>query len=117
MNKVFLAGNLGKDVEIRKTKADTEFASFSVATNDGYYDSDGKWVELVEWHQVITFQKGLVAMLQKHGKKGRKVAITGSLKTNTFRKDGEDSDRRATEVLVGIRGEIEFLDTLPASNG
>ena len=115
MNKVTLVGRLGAEIKYRETKSKKPVASFSVATNDGYKNKDGEWVDATEWHQIVTYQEGLINMLKKHGQKGRLVAIDGSLKTQSYRNEGEDSDRRSTEILVGIRGQIEFLEPLKSN--
>ena len=42
-------------------------------------------------------------MMEKHAKKGRLVYVSGKLQTRKWRKDGEDSDRFSTEILLGPR--------------
>ena len=56
----------------------------------------------------MTFQDGLIDMLDKHAKKGRLVYVSGKLQTRKWRKDGEDSDRFSTEILLvpGRQGAI-----------
>ena len=65
-------------------------------------------MDRTEWHRIVTFQDGLVEMLEKHAKKGRLVYVSGKLQTRKWRKDGEDSDRFSTEILLvpGGRGPI-----------
>ena len=58
----------------------------------------------------ITFQDGLVEMMEKHAKKGRLVYVSGKLQTRKWRKDGEDSDRFSTEILLVPGGRVQFLD-------
>ena len=74
--------------------------------------------QLTERHRCVTFQNGLVDMLEKHAKKGRLVYVAGKLQTRRWRKDGEDSDRFSTEILLVPGGRVQFLDK-PAngSNG
>ena len=78
---------------------------------------------LTERHRVVTFQNGLVDMLEKHAKKGRLVYVSGKLQTRSWRKDGEDSDRYSTEILLVPGGRVQFLEKpdngngAPASNG
>ena len=83
-------------------------------------DRDGQKVDKTEWHRVVTFQPGLVDMLERHAKKGRLVYVSGKLQTRRWRKDGEDSDRFSTEVLLAPGGRIQFLERpngANASNG
>ncbi len=49
---------------------------------------------------VVTFQDGLIDMLARHARKGRLVHAEGKLQTRRWKKDGEDSDRFSTEILV-----------------
>ncbi len=87
----------------------------------------GEKVQKTEWHRVVTFQDGLIDMLERHAKKGRLVHAEGKLQTRRWKKDGEDSDRFSTEILVVPGYRLQFLDkpngngeaaeTQPASNG
>ena len=45
----------------------------SVATDESYIDRNGSGerIDKTEWHRVVTFQSGLIDMLEKHAKKGR----------------------------------------------
>ena len=61
-------------------------------------------MDRTEWHRIVTFQDGLVEMLEKHAKKGRLVYVSGKLQTRKWRKDGEDSDRFSTEILLAVPG-------------
>ena len=48
----------------------------------------------------MTFQDGLIDMLERNAKKGRLVHAEGKLQTRRWSKPGEDSDRFSTEILV-----------------
>ena len=56
-------------------------------------------------------------MLEKHAKKGRLVYVAGKLQTRKWRKDGEDSDRFSTEILLVPGGRVQFLDRPAGTNG
>ena len=97
-------------------------ANLSIATDESYIDRNGggERVDKTEWHRVVTFQDGLIDMLEKHAKKGRLVYVAGKMQTRRFRKNGEDSDRFSTEILLVPGGRVQFLDKpngAPASNG
>jgi len=80
----------------------------------------GEKIEKTEWHRIVTFQPGLVDMLERHAKKGRLVYVSGKLQTRRWRKDGEESDRFSTEILLAPGGRIQFLERpngANASNG
>jgi single-strand DNA-binding protein len=112
MNRVTLIGRLGASAEISKIAGqdDRYYAKFRIATDEGYKDKDtGEWVDRASWHSCITFQKGLVEILRKHGERGRLVAIEGELRHDKSEgKDGKD-DKYFTTVLVGMQGSVKFL--------
>ena len=67
-------------------------------------------MDRTEWHRVVTFQDGLIDMLERHARKGRLVHAEGKLQTRRWKKDGEDSDRFSTEILVVPGHRLQFLD-------
>ena len=110
MNRVDLRGNLGGNPEVRTMQSGKEVATFSLATNEAYKDRQtGDYVENTEWHRIVVFQEGLINMLKKHGEKGRLAHITGKLRTRKW-KDRDGTERYTTEIVVGPRGSIDFLD-------
>ena len=113
LNRVDLIGNLGADPEFRSLPGGGTVANFSIATNEGYRDRQtSEYVQQTEWHRVTVFQDGLVAMLRKHAAKGRQAHVTGKLRTRKW-KDRDGNDRYTTEIVVGPRGSINFLDARP----
>ena len=72
--------------------------------------NSGNRVDKTEWHRVVTFQPGLIDMLTKNAKKGRLVYVAGKMQTRSWRKDGEDSDRFSTEILLVPGSRIQFLE-------
>ena len=55
-------------------------------------------------------------MLQKHATKGRLISVEGKMQTRRWRKDGEDSDRFSTEIIVVPGNRVQFYDK-PNGNG
>ena len=78
--------------------------------------NSGQKVDRTEWHKVVTFQDGLIDMFEKHATTGRLVYVDGKLNTRKWRKEGEDSDRFSTEILLVPGGRVQFLDK-PNGNG
>ena len=74
-------------------------------------------MDRTEWHRVVSFQSGLIDMLEKHAKKGRLVYVAGKMQTRKWRKDGEDSDRFSTEILLVPGSRVQFLDKPAGTNG
>jgi single-strand DNA-binding protein len=110
-NESTLIGRLGKDAEIRSMQNGEQVASFSVATDDGYKDKDGNWKQVTNWHQVVTFQKGLIKTIETRGKKGARVFVRGTLEYRSWRKDGEATDRVQAEIKIGPQDKFFFVDS------
>jgi single-strand DNA-binding protein len=77
-NKAILIGFLGNDAEVRTSKSDQKFTTFSLATKTSYKGkgSDG-YISHTEWHRCIAFGKfgEFAAML----KKGAHVQVEGEI--------------------------------------
>ena len=94
-----MIGRLGADVVINHLTNGGRVANMSVATDESYLDrNSGNRVDKTEWHRVVTFQDGLIDMLQKHAVKGRLVYVAGKMQTRRWKKDGEDSERFSTVI-------------------
>ena len=115
LNRAEVIGRLGADVTVNHLTSGGRVANLSIATDESYIDRQtGERVDRTEWHRVVTFQNGLVDMFEKHARKGRLVYVAGKLQTRRWKKNGEDSDRFSTEILLVPGGRIQFLDK---SNG
>ena len=111
LNRAEVIGRLGADVVVNHLASGGRVANMSIATDEGYLDKNsGERIDKTEWHRCVTFQPGLVDMLVKNAKKGRLVYVAGKLQTRKWRKDGEDSDRFSTEILLVPGSRIQFLD-------
>ena len=117
LNRAELIGRLGADATINHLVSGGRVANMSIATDESYFDRDGQKVDKTEWHRVVTFQAGLVDMLEKHARKGRLVYVSGVLQTRRWRKDGEDSDRFSTEIRLAPGGRVQFLDRPNGTGG
>ena len=119
LNRAELIGRLGADVTVNHLASGGRVANMSIATDESYIDRNGGGdrIDKTEWHRCVTFQDGLIDMLVKHAKKGRLVYVAGKLQTRKWRKDGEDSDRFSTEILLVPGGRVQFLDKPANGNG
>ena len=118
LNRAEVIGRLGADATINHLASGGRVANISIATDESYIDrQSGDRVDKTEWHRAVTFQNGLIDMLEKHAKKGRLVYVAGKLQTRKWRKDGEDSDRFSTEILLVPGGRVQFLDRPAGTNG
>ena len=119
LNRAEVIGRLGADVTINSLASGGRVANMSIATDESYIDRNagGERIDKTEWHRVVSFQSGLIDMLEKHAKKGRLVYVAGKMQTRKWRKDGEDSDRFSTEILLVPGGRVQFLDRPAGANG
>lgn len=99
INQVLLAGNIGKDPEVRTLEGGTKVATFSLATSTGgYKKQDGTEVpEKTQWHSIVAW-RGLAEIAEKYIHKGDKVFIMGTLQYREYEKDG--NKRYVTDILA-----------------
>ena len=99
MNKVFLIGNLVRDVEMQQTSNNILVAKFSIAVPK-VIGEGADFINCVAWRK-------LGENLSKYCKKGDKIAVVGKLETRTY--EAQDGSKRyVTEVVCD---EIEYLNT------
>ena len=117
LNRVELIGRIGQDVTVNHLASGGRVANLSVATDESFISRNGEKVDKVEWHRLVTFQDGLITMLEKHARKGRLIYVEGKLQTRRWKKDGEDSDRFSTEILLVPGGKVQLLDRPAGASG
>ena len=116
-NHAELVGRLGADVVVNHLASGGRVANLSIATDESYRNRQtGEMVDKTEWHRVVTFQDGLIDMLERHAKKGRLIHVEGKLQTRRWKKDGEEGDRFSTEIIVVPGHRVQFYDK-PQGNG
>lgn len=103
-NRVELIGRVGQEPEI-KTANDALVASFSLATNEIWKDSDKKKQERTEWHKIVAW-RNTAELVQKYVTKGMRLLIEGRLRTHTW-DDKSGQKRCKTEIIVE---QLQFLD-------
>ena len=118
LNRAEVIGRLGADVTVNHLTSGGRVANLSIATDESCLDrNSGDRQERTEWHRIVTFQPGLIDMLEKHARKGRLVYVAGKLQTRRWKKDGEESDRFSTEILLAPGGRVQFLGCPNGANG
>ena len=75
---IIIAGNLGRDPELRYTPEGTPVTTFSVATNRQWHNPDGTSGEETTWFQVTVWRRQAEVVAQ-YLRKGQPVLITGRL--------------------------------------
>lgn len=112
INKVILVGNLGRDPETRYLPSGDPVTSFSVATSESWRDKQsGQTQERTEWHNIVCFSR-LAEIASEYLRKGSKVYVEGSLRTQSWEKDGQKHYR--TEIVAR---EMQMLDSRGAGGG
>ena len=109
MNRAFLVGNLTRDPELRKTQNDVSVCTFTIACNRRFTNANGQreadFLNIVVW-------RGQADNCYRYLKKGRRVAVSGSIQTRSY--EGQDGNRRyVTEIVAD---EVEFLSTANSGN-
>jgi single-strand DNA-binding protein len=75
---IIIAGNLGRDPEMRYTPGGQAVTNFSVATSRQYTGSDGQQVKETIWFRISAWGK-LAETCNTYLKKGSKVLVEGRL--------------------------------------
>lgn len=73
-----LAGNLGRDPEMRYTPTGQAVTSFSVATNRQWTNNNGETVKETIWFRISVWGK-MAEVCNQYLKKGSKVLVEGRL--------------------------------------
>lgn len=98
MNIFVGTGNLTKNIEVRYTTNNNAVGEFSIAINNGK-DKEPDFINCVVWNKQAE-------NMAKYTQKGDMVSVEGSLKTDTYEKDGQK--RYRTYVLAN---RVQFLKT------
>lgn len=90
VNKVFIAGNITKDIELRYTSSGKAVANFTVAVND--YGSDN-----ASFFRVTVWEK-IAENCSKYLSKGSPVFVEGRLVTKSYEHEGQK--KISTEIVA-----------------
>ncbi|SFV60955.1 Single-stranded DNA-binding protein [hydrothermal vent metagenome] len=114
VNKVIIVGNLGQDVELKHLTDGRAVANLNVATSESWTDKNtGQKQEKTEWHRISLFGR-LAEIAGQYLHKGSKVYVEGSLRTRKWQ-DKQGNDRYTTEIVVGMNGTLQMLDSKGSS--
>jgi single-strand DNA-binding protein len=76
--KIIIAGNLGRDPEMRYTPSGQAVTSFSVAVNESYTSANGEKVKRTIWFRVTAWGKQ-AEICNQYLKKGQQVLVDGRM--------------------------------------
>lgn len=98
MNQVFLIGNMATDPSMKVSQNGNPVCTFRLAVNSGWGDN-----KKTSFLHIVTFGKR-AETCGKYLLKGRKVAVRGSIVTDSYEKDGRRN--YTTDIYAD---EVEFL--------
>lgn len=97
-NKVQLIGNVGNAPEIKNLESGKKVASFSIATNEFYKNSNGDKVQNTQWHNIIAWGK-TAEIVESYVGKGKEIAIEGKLTSRSY-ETSQGEKRYVTEIIA-----------------
>lgn len=116
INKVIIIGNLGADPEVRYMPSGAAVTNIRVATSEGWKDKQtGETQERTEWHRIVFFNR-LAEIASEYLRKGSKVYIEGSLRTNKWQ-DQSGNERYTTEIIANSMQMLDAKGGVSATGG
>lgn len=97
--KIFMAGRLGRDAELRATAKGTSVLSFSLAVDSGWGEN-----KHTSWFNVVSFGKSADSLAQ-YLTKGKTVLVTGEPRLESY----ESKEGQKVTALKIYADNITFL--------
>ena len=113
VNKVFLMGNLTRDIELKHTPSDQSVATIGLAVNRTYKTREGEKREETTFVDCEAWGRTAEVMSQ-YLTKGRPVFIEGRLKLDQW--DDRDTGKKRSKLLVVIEN-FQFVDSRSGGGG
>ena len=113
LNRVFLMGNLTRDVELRSTNSGQQVARIGIAINRRWTGQDGQMREEVTYVDCEAWGKTAETMA-KYLAKGRPVFIEGRLKLDQWQDKESGQNRSKMGVVIES---FQFIDSKPGGGG
>lgn len=107
-NKVIIAGNLTRDVELTATKTGTNVANITIAVNETIV-SNGEKQTKANFFSCTAFGK-TAENISKYFAKGKQIFIEGRLQQEVWETDGKKNSK--TKIVVD---KFEFIGTRDAT--
>ena len=101
MNKLSLVGTIVRDIDVKVSQGGKTIASFTVAAQRRYKNSDGKYDS--DFIPCVCFDKS-AEFVSKYFKKGDKIGITGHMQSGSF--EGKNGKVYTLDCYVN---EVEFV--------
>lgn len=113
LNRVFLMGNLTRDIEIRHTAGNTAVGKFGIAVNRRFTTGDGEKREEVMFIDCVAWGK-TAENIGRFFQKGRPIFIEGRLKLDQWEDKETKAKRSRHEIVVEA---FEFVDSRSDGGG
>lgn len=119
-NKVILAGNITRDIELRHTPSNIAVAQIGLAVNERYVSASGEKKENVVFVDCEAFGKTAENIAKFFGK-GKPIFIEGRLKLDQWKDKTDGSNRSKLKVVVssfefvGAKSDSDSPRATPAS--
>ena len=95
---LIVAGNVGRDPEMRYTPSGKPVTTFPVATSRTWNTSDGERHTETEWFNVVSWGN-LAEICKQYLTKGQQVYIEGRLQTRRW-EDSEGTKHTSVEIVA-----------------
>ena len=108
LNHITIMGRITKDIELRRTPAGVAVASFTVAVDRDFKDSNGQketdFIDCVAWRQTGEF-------VERNFSKGKMIVVSGRLQIRGWT-DKDGNKRRNAEIVAE---NVYFGDSKPSA--
>ncbi len=112
LNRVFLAGNLTRDPELRYTPSGMAVADLGLAINESFKSSDGQRQDRAIFVDVTVWDR-MAENCCEYLSKGRPVLVEGRLQMDTW--ETNDGQKRSKLKVTALR--VQFLGAPPQRQG
>lgn len=117
VNMAIVVGFVGDDPRVNATQSGRKVASFSVATTErGYTTQGGQTVpDRTEWHNIVCWGK-TAETVERFVRKGSSLYVQSKMRTRSYDKDGQT--RHITEIeCESLQMLDRRADSQPAQGG
>lgn len=105
LNRVYLAGRLTRDPEVKQIPSGQSVLNAGMAVNNPYRDGKGNWQEDVTFIDLVAWQR-LAELCGEFLHKGSPVLVEGRLKSESW-----ETDEGKKRTVLKVRAErVQFLD-------
>ena len=112
LNKVFIAGRITQEPELRYTPKGTPVVRFTVATDRNYKDEMDQWQSVPVYIDVVAWSYQ-AENICKIAHKGTAVLVEGKIDTRSY-VDSNNNNRKVFEIIAD---HIQSLERIPKAEG